>query len=122
MEDLKRSVREFAEERDWKQFHTPKNLSMALAVEAAEIMEHFQWLTAEESLALDAEKRRRVGEEIGDVLLYLVGLADRLGLDPIELARRKLEDNRRKYPAEKVRGKALKYTEYPSDGESEPGT
>lgn len=118
MNDLKQSVREFAEERDWQQFHTPKNLAMALAVEAAEIMEHFQWLTAEESLDLDEEKRRQVGEEIGDVLLYLIRLADRLDLDPLEVARQKLAANRRKYPADKVRGKALKYTEYPRDGES----
>ena len=118
MNDLKQSVREFVAERDWRQFHTPKNLAMALAVEAAEIMEHFQWLTAEESLALDDEKRGQVGEEIGDVLLYLIGLSDSLDLDPLDQARRKLAANRLKYPAEKVRGKALKYTEYPRDGES----
>jgi dCTP diphosphatase len=108
-------IRAFAKERDWDQFHTPKNLSMALAVEAAEIMEHFQWLTPRESSDLPDEKRQAVGEEIGDVLIYLMRLADRLALDPVEMAKQKLEASRLKYPADQVRGSARKYTEYERD-------
>ncbi len=112
MKNLIQEVRAFAEERDWDQFHTPNNLSMALAVEAAEIMEHFQWLTPDESSDLPAEKRKAVGDEIGDVLMYLIRLADKLGLDPVDVAKQKLEANRKKYPADQVRGSARKYTEY----------
>ena len=112
MKKLIQEVRAFVEERDWDQFHTPKNLSMALAVEAAEIMEHFQWLTPGESRDLPDEKRKAVGDEIGDVLIYLIQLADKLALDPVHLAKLKLEANRKKYPADQVRGSARKYTEY----------
>ncbi len=97
--------------RDWEQFHSPKNLSMALSVEAAELMEHFQWLTEAQSLALAPDALGRVKEEIADVLLYLVRLADRLGVDPLEAAREKLAANEAKYPVEKARGTARKYTE-----------
>ena len=112
LSSLRDKLREFARERDWDQFHTPKNLAMALAVEAAELMEHFQWLGSDESSKLDADARAKVAEEIGDVLIYLVRLADRLGIDPLRAAEEKLEQNRRKYPADVVRGKAKKYTEY----------
>jgi|SRR6266568_4982232 len=104
-------LREFADERDWDQFHSPKNLAMALSVEASELMEHFQWLTEEQSSALTPEKRQQVCEEIGDVLIYLTRLADKLGIDLVEVAFEKLEVNRIKYPADKVRGSAKKYTE-----------
>ena len=112
VDDLRNALREFARERDWEKFHTPKNLSMALAVEVAELLEHFQWLEGSESLELDAEKLAKVQEEIGDVLIYLVRLSDRLGVDPVHAARQKLEQNKKKYPADVVRGSAKKYHEY----------
>lgn len=112
LERLTTSLRSFAELRDWNQFHSPKNLAMALSVEVAEILEHFQWLTEQESSKLPEEKLAEVREEIGDVLIYLVRLADVLGIDPLEAAEDKLAKNEEKYPADKVKGKALKYTEY----------
>jgi len=104
-------LREFATERDWDQFHSPKNLAMALSIEVSELMEHFQWLTEEQSSDLPPAKLQQVREEIGDVLIYLTRLADKLGIDPSEAAFEKLEVNRVKYPADKVRGSAKKYTE-----------
>lgn len=98
---LRDALRDFAAARDWEQFHLPKNLAMALIVEAAELVEHFQWLTPEQSSGLEAESRREVGEEIADVLLYLIRLADVLDVDPIEAARRKMLKNAVKYPASK---------------------
>jgi len=115
MRDLKSlalALREFVGERDWEKFHTPKNLAMALSVEAAELMEHFQWLTPEESRTLADKTRAEVRDEIGDVLIYLVQLADKLGVDPLDAAGAKLEVNRGKSPAERVRGKAKKYSDY----------
>jgi len=112
LDTLIQELRTFAAERDWEKYHSPKNLSMALAVEAAELMEHFQWLTEAQSEALPEAKLAAVREEIGDVLIYLVRLCDRLGVDPLQAAMDKLRANRRKYPAERVRGKADKYSEY----------
>lgn len=112
LEALTLRLRRFAEERDWEQFHSPKNLAMALSVEVAELAEIFQWLSEEQSLALDPGRRRRAEEELADVLVYLVRLADRLGVDLLEAAARKMADNERKYPAARVRGQALKYDEY----------
>jgi NTP pyrophosphatase (non-canonical NTP hydrolase) len=109
--DLAAKLRTFASERDWDQFHSPKNLVMALSVEVSELMEHFQWLTEEQSSALPPKKLQQVREEIGDVLIYLTRLADKLGVDMLEAAAKKLEVNRVKYPADKVRGSAKKYTE-----------
>ena len=108
---LRADLRRFAAARDWQQFHTPKNLAMALAVEAAELLEHFQWLTAEQSARLEARRRRAVAEEIADVLLYLTRLADVLGIDPLAAARRKLRANACKYPIARARGNARKYSE-----------
>jgi len=108
---LRADLRRFAAARDWQQFHTPKNLAMALAVEAAELLEHFQWLTAEQSARLGARRRHAVAEEIADVLLYLTRLADVLGIDPLAAARRKLRTNARKYPIARSRGNARKYSE-----------
>ncbi len=108
---LRADLRRFAAERDWQQFHTPKNLAMALSVEAAELLEHFQWLTPEQSSRLDAKARRAVGEELADVLLYLTRLADVLEIDPLTAARRKLRLNARKYPVAKSKGNARKYSE-----------
>ena len=112
MDKLRDELRAFVAEREWNKFHTPKNLAMALSVEASELAEIFQWLTAEESRTLAPHKLEAVRDEIGDVLLYLVRLADELGVDPLEAARFKLGKNREKYPANIVRGKALKYDEY----------
>ena len=112
MDDLRDTIRAFIKERDWEQFHSPKNLAMALSVEVAEIVEHFQWLTEEQSQVLPPEKLAEVREEIGDVMIYLTELADKLGIDPVEAAEAKVAINEQKYPAELVKGKASKYTEY----------
>ena len=109
---LRDKLRAFAEARDWDQFHSPKNLSMALMVEVAELMEHFQWLTEAQSGDLDAEKKAVVAEELADILLYLVRLSDKLGVELTEAALHKLAKNAVKYPAEQVRGSAKKYSEY----------
>jgi dCTP diphosphatase len=110
--DLRDAIRTFIEERDWEQFHSPKNLAMALSVEVAEVVEHFQWLTEEESKKLPTEKLAEIRQEIGDVMIYLTELADKLGIDPVEAAKAKITINGKKYPAELVKGKSSKYTEY----------
>jgi dCTP diphosphatase len=112
LEDLRNAISAFISERDWEQFHSPKNLAMALSVEVAEVVEHFQWLTEEDSKNLPPEKLAEVREEIGDVMIYLTKLADKLGIDPLEAAKAKMMINGQKYPAELVKGKASKYTEY----------
>jgi len=109
--DLRDKLREFSRARDWDQFHTPRNLATALAVEAAELLEHFQWLRDEESTSLQPEVREAVSLEAADVLLYLVRLADKLDLDLIALAQRKIEINAEKYPVALARGNAKKYTD-----------
>ena len=109
---LQQHLAAFAAERDWDQFHSPKNLSMALAVEAAELVEHFQWLTEERSAHLDAEQLREVRLEAADVLIYLVRLADKLGIDLLQAADEKIALNEKKYPADRVRGDARKYSDY----------
>jgi dCTP diphosphatase len=109
---LRDQLRTFAEAREWDQFHSPKNLSMALMVEVAELMEHFQWLTEEQSFDLPAENKFAVGEELADILLYLIRLADKLGVDLQQAALQKLEKNAVKYPVDQVRGSAKKYSEY----------
>ncbi len=111
VDELRKQLREFAEERDWDQFHSPKNLAMALAGEAGELLENFQWLTEEQSRRPSPEVLAAAGEEIADVLLYLIRLADKLGIDPIDAARRKMIANAAKYPVHKARGTARKYTE-----------
>ncbi len=112
LEELKERVRAFVAERDWDQFHSPKNLAMALSVEAAELVEIFQWLTEEQSAAPDAGRRQRAAEELADILWFLVRIADRLDIDLLQAAGEKLERNAVKYPAERVRGQARKYDEY----------
>jgi dCTP diphosphatase len=109
---LQQRLAAFAAARDWDQFHSPKNLAMALSVEAAELVEEFQWLTEEESKALDAERRERVRLELADVFIYLLRLADKLGVDLLDAADRKIALNEQKYPAERVRGDARKYDRY----------
>lgn len=112
LDDLTLALRAFAEERDWEQFHSPKNLAMALAGEVGELLEHFQWQTQGESAELSPDDRPEVEDEMADVLLYLVRLADKLDVDLLAAAERKLAKNAVKYPAEVVRGSAKKYTEY----------
>jgi dCTP diphosphatase len=109
---LKVKLSKFIKERDWDQFHSPKNLSMALAIEAAELMEHFQWLTEAQSQVIDDNRLQDIKDEIGDVLIYLIRLSDKLGVDLLQAAYDKLEKNNKKYPADLVKGKALKYSEY----------
>ncbi|MEV7806460.1 nucleotide pyrophosphohydrolase [Microbispora sp. NPDC088329] len=108
LEHLAARLREFVRVRDWERFHTPKNLAMALAGEAGELVAEFQWLTAEESRNLDEDALRRVRAELGDVTLYLVRLADTLGVDLAEAANAKLDENERRYDAETYRGSARK--------------
>lgn len=108
LEDLRKRLREFARERDWEQFHSPKNLSMALIVEAAELVEHFQWLTESQSARLDPKTFEAVEQEVADVFIYLVRLSDLLGIDLLDAAARKIALNEKKYPANEVRGKADK--------------
>ena len=111
MKELIRKLRNFAAEREWQQFHSPKNLAMALSVEAAEIVEIFQWLTQEQSYNLDAADREHLAEEIGDVLIYLTCLAGRFNINPLEAAHAKMVKNAEKYPVAKARGIARKYNE-----------
>lgn len=111
LENLRDELRKFSAARDWEQFHSPKNLAMALSAEAGELLEIFQWLTEEQSRTLEPKAMAAVSEEIADVLLYLVRLGDQLGVDPVAAAQRKLAENERKYPADKARGNARKYTE-----------
>lgn len=112
LNELRDAQRAFAAERDWDRFHTPKNLAMALAAEAGELLEPFQWLTPEQSANPDGQARQAIREELADVLLYLVRLADRLDIDLAAAARDKLARNAEKYPAGRVRGKADKYDAY----------
>ncbi|AYH44173.1 nucleotide pyrophosphohydrolase [Azoarcus sp. DN11] len=107
--ELRDAMRAFARERDWERFHTPKNLAMALAGEAGEVIEHFQWLSGEESVALPQATRGEVSLELADVLLYLVRLADVLDIDLADAARRKMQINAERYPVEKARGRSDKY-------------
>ena len=112
MKELLAQIKQFNDERDWEQFHSPKNLVMALMVETAEIGEIFQWLSEDASKNLSEDRLKRVSEELGDVFIYLVNLADKLGIDLNKAAMEKLKKNSEKYPAEKVRGSSRKYTEY----------
>jgi len=107
---LTQSLRDFAQARDWEQFHSPKNLASALSVEAAELLEHFQWLTEEQSRTLAAPKKAEVAAEAADVLLYLLQLCDKLQIDLLEAARLKLVVNAGKYPVDSARGSSQKYS------------
>ncbi len=112
LDELIRKIRNFVEERDWDQFHSPKNLAMALAVEASELVEIFQWMTEEESQQLDPKQKQYAEEEIADVMTYLIRISDRLDIDLLAAVERKLAINQKKYPANLVRGNSKKYTEY----------
>jgi dCTP diphosphatase len=109
---LKNKLREFAIARDWEQFHSPKNLAMALIVEAAELVEHFQWLTEEQSADLPPEKHAEVVQELADIQIYLIRLADRLNVDLERAVDAKIALNEQRYPVDKARGSARKYTEF----------
>ena len=109
--ELTEKVRRFAADREWDQFHSPKNLAAALIVEAAEVLEHFQWLTEAESETLDIERRKQVALELADVLIYLVRLADRLDVDLIAATSEKLVLNAQKYPIDRARGSNKKYSD-----------
>ena len=111
LEGLRRQLAEFARERDWEQFHSPKNLAMALIAEAAELVEHFQWLTETQSQQLDADKRAAVRLELADILIYLIRTADRLDIDLITAARDKIALNEQRFPAARVRGMACRGSE-----------
>lgn len=111
LQALTRQLEQFAQDRDWQQFHSPKNLASALVVEAGELLEHFQWLSEDQSRSLSPEKRDAVGTEVADVLLYLIQLATALGIDPIAAAQAKLKLNAQKYPVDLARGSNKKYDE-----------
>jgi len=111
LDDLAARLRAFASERDWEQFHAPKNLAMALAVEAAELMEHFQWLTEQQSAELPPATKEQVAAELADVFIYTVRLADRLGVELEPAVEAKIRVNAARYPVEKSRGRAKKYSE-----------
>ena len=112
LEQLKMAMRQFAEERDWDQFHSPKNLTMALAGETAELLDCFRWVTEEASYQLDDKSAQAAKEELAEVLLFTVRLADKLNVDLFAAAQEKMLKNADNYPVEQVKGKAKKYTEY----------
>ncbi|MDR3391718.1 MAG: nucleotide pyrophosphohydrolase [Sulfuriferula sp.] len=112
LDELRIRIRQFAEARDWDQYHAPKNLAMALIVEAAELVEHFQWLSEAQSQALAPEKLAQVAEELADIQIYLIRIADKLNVDLLDAVDKKIAVNAKKYPADKVRGSAKKYNEF----------
>lgn len=112
LNDVKQFLRDYARARDWEQFHAPKNLAMALSVEASELMEIFQWLTTEQSQQLNDSQRQQVKEEMADVFMYLVRMADVMDIDLLQACEQKAVINDRRYPAEKVKGSAKKYNQY----------
>jgi len=111
-DDLSKRLKKFANDRDWDQFHAPKNLVMALSVEAAELTEHFQWLTEEQSHKLDKDKLDEVAYEMADIFIYLTRLATKLDVDLPQYVDKKIKMNEEKYPVEKVKGSAKKYDQY----------
>ncbi len=112
LDNLRARINTFVAERDWAQFHTPKNLAMAMIVEAAELVEQFQWDTPQESQQLSPEKREAVAHELADTFVYLLRIAEVLKIDLIDATNRKIELNAQKYPVEKARGSNARYTEY----------
>ena len=110
--ELKKLIADFVAERDWSQFHSPKNLAMALVGEAGELAAEFQWMTEAQSQAPDAAQLARIRAEAADVFIYLVRLTDKLGIDLVTATHEKMDENARRYPVEKVRGSSKKYTEY----------
>ena len=111
LQSLTQSLRDFAQEREWDQFHSPKNLASALTVEAAELLEHFQWMTEEQSRQPSAAKTAEIAAEAADVFLYLLQVCDKLSIDLVMAAKEKIQVNKKKYPVELVRGSSKKYSE-----------
>ena len=111
------NIRNFRDSRDWMQFHTPKNLACSISIEANELLEHFQWSTAEQSISIAEQKKSEIAHEIADVAMYVIELADNLGINLIDAISEKLAINDAKYPADRVRGSSKKYTEYNSQKE-----
>ncbi|MCU7934411.1 MAG: nucleotide pyrophosphohydrolase [Candidatus Thiodiazotropha sp. (ex Dulcina madagascariensis)] len=112
LDSLNTRLKAFAQTRDWEQFHNPKNLAMAMIAECAELVEHFQWLTPEQSMNLSEEKQEAVALEMADILIYLIRCAERLDIDLIEAVERKIAINEARYPTEKVFGDARRASEY----------
>ena len=110
--ELMLALRQFAKDRDWEQFHSPKNLSMALAVEVAELLEHFQWVPAEGTYKLADAKQKLVSYELADIFIYLLRLCDQLNVDLMDITKEKMQINEQRYPVEKVKGSSKKYSEY----------
>ena len=119
LNQLQAYLRQFAKDRDWDQFHSPKNLSMALSVEVSELLENFQWLTEEQSHTLDELQRAAVADEIADVQMYLARLADKLDINIGEAIEQKIVKNEAKYPADKVKGSSKKYTAYGKESQTD---
>jgi NTP pyrophosphatase (non-canonical NTP hydrolase) len=109
--ELRDALRQFANEREWGRFHSPKNLAIAISVESAELLEHFQWLSEADCADIQVEMKAKIGDELADVLLYVVQLADKVDIDLTKAARDKLQKNAVKYPVDKSRGNSKKYTE-----------
>jgi len=112
LEQLRERLARFASERDWDQFHSPKNLSMALIAEIAELIEHFQWLSEEESKNLDTETKEAVAMELADIFIFLIRVADKLDVDLADTAWKKIQINEARYPIDKVKGSAKRASEY----------
>jgi NTP pyrophosphatase (non-canonical NTP hydrolase) len=112
MKELERKLHEFAAERDWDKYHSPKNLAIGISVEANELLELFMWLTERESAQPSDQQLKRIREEVGDIMIQLVNFCRKLGIDPVECAYEKIEINRQKYPVEKSFGSAKKYDEF----------
>lgn len=112
IEELKLKLKEFSQVRDWEQFHSPKNLSMALSVEASELVEHFQWMTEAQSADLSPQRHAAVAFEMADIFIFLLRLSDQLNVDLMEITKRKMELNNKRYPVDKVKGSSKKYNEY----------
>ena len=111
VQDLLEKIKKFRDARDWKQFHNHKDMALSIVLEASELLEHFQWKNENEIDEVAIKKREELEEEIGDIILYLVELSDNLGIDPIEAANKKIRKNEIKYPVNKSKGSAKKYTE-----------
>jgi dCTP diphosphatase len=112
LNDLRQRINRFVEERDWSQYHSPKNLAMAMIVEAGEVVEHFQWMTESDSCHLDAATKEKVGHELADTFVYLLRIAEVCGIDLLQATNAKIDLNAKKYPVEKCKGSNAKYTEY----------
>jgi dCTP diphosphatase len=112
LEKIRAAIRKFRDDRDWMQFHSPKNLACSIVIEAAELLEHFQWKTPRQSEVLARAQKAMVAEEVADIAIYLIELADNLDIDLIGAVEAKLMKNQTKYPVQEVRGSSKKYTEY----------